>query len=108
MSPSAINADPETTDGVVYATLNFYRELPVGELYPVRKGATVGQARVKFNPHTVPIHDMRSSKKLSIDANGFALVPYTGPQGLEYETFNDDGKVRELVYPEVKELLRKE
>lgn len=63
----------------------------------------IPRSNTENEPHTVAIHDARPvADKVSLDANGFALVPHRSA----VTDFFDDEEVRRVYYPEVERLVR--
>jgi hypothetical protein len=88
----------------VEATLNYFAassEKPV--IYTYEPPPGVSRATGKSEPHSVPIRNARLAGDLSLDRQGFQLVP----QETEVHDFYDPAEVNEIYYPEIELLLKK-
>lgn len=87
---------------VIDTRLNYYLELDKGGSAFVYPG-TAGEKLRKFNTVECQIVDMRSTNEtFTLDANGFQLVQHHSKE----QTFDDDVRVKDLVYRETAEMLR--
>jgi hypothetical protein len=72
--------------------------------YTFEPPAGVPRSNIASEAHHVPIRDMRPlADKLSLDANGFALVGHKSA----VRDFFDEDEVRRVYYPEVEQVLKR-
>jgi hypothetical protein len=83
-----------------YVEANVPYQLSVSEVRP----GTVGARRQKWDDVPTRLTDARDVD-CSLDTNGFQLV--THPSGLQGEDFKDGDKVRDVLYQEVQDIVRK-
>lgn len=93
---------PPQDGKVVNTTLNYY-------LDPAKGGHTRYQIGVsdyfrrKYDPHTVPIHDIRGTEcQFKLDIHGFQHVQHASTE----KDFDDNDQVRRVVYPETEQLIK--
>jgi nitrogen regulatory protein PII-like uncharacterized protein len=59
------------------------------------------------NPQPVVITDLRATDNhFNLHRNGFQFLRYPGAEGVKYDTFEEEDKIKTKVYDEVKDLLK--
>jgi hypothetical protein len=93
----------ETPTHVVNTTLNYYLEPSQGgstSFYP----GTAGNYRRKFNEQAVQVTDLRGSENnFRLDKQGFQVRRHICTE----KDFADEDVVKDVVYKEISELLKK-
>lgn len=87
---------------VVNTTLNYYLDPSKGGHTSYQIGVS-DYYRRKFDTRPVQIHDIRGQEAhFSLDTHGFQHYKHTSAE----KDFDDDDRVRNVVYPEVEQLLK--
>lgn len=87
---------------VVNSTLNYYLDPSKGGHTSYQIGVS-DYYRRKFDPHPVQIHDVRGrEEEFLLDTHGFQHYKHISIE----KDFDDDDRVRKVVYPEVEQLLK--
>lgn len=98
---------PRSTDlppKVIEADINYWLESPTGQPYSVIYPGTAGSRRLEWDTRKVQVTDLRGREdEFDIDKNGFQIVPFT----TEEKAYDDDERIKQSVYPEAVELIRK-
>lgn len=85
----------------VDATVNYYPPDGPKVFYP----GTAGYQRRKFDSRTIPIADIRGAEdNFELERNGFQVVKY---DWTEFPLDAPNDKVKEIVYPETIDMLKK-
>ncbi|KIW94547.1 uncharacterized protein Z519_04523 [Cladophialophora bantiana CBS 173.52] len=91
------------TTHVVQSTLNYYLDPSKGgvkEFYP----STAGAFRRKHDPHPIQIADIGGfEEEFNLDKQGFAILQHE----TEEKQFTDDEEVKERLFSEITELLKR-
>lgn len=96
-------ATSNLTDKVVQTTLNYYLAPKDGGVDSYLTGSAASYRR-KFEEHPAEIHDMRGREgEFTLDRQGFQLHQHKIDLGL----FSNDEKIKQRVYPEIEDLLKK-
>ena len=89
-------------DAAVFTTLNFYLEPSKGGHSSYSVG-TAGYYRRRFDTRSVEIRDIRRiGETVDLNTHGFQLQTHVSGQ----KTFADDARMKDVVYTEVKQLLK--
>lgn len=87
---------------VVTANINYYLEVSQGGTEIIYPGTARDKLR-KFDSTLVKITDLRScDEEFTLDVHGFQFVPHTSVE----KDFDDEGRVKRVVYQETEELLK--
>lgn len=87
---------------VVNSTLNYYLDPSKGGHTSYQIGVS-DYYRRKFDTHPVQIYDVRGREdKFLLDTHGFQHCKHISAE----KNFDNDDQVRDVVYPEVEELLK--
>ena len=93
----------EASTNVVNTTLNYYLDPSQGGTSFFRPG-TAGNYRRKFDERDVEVADLRKSEKsFQLDTHGFEMRKHTSTE----KDFSSEEVVKDVVYKEVAELLKK-
>ena len=100
-------ADVLPTPHNVTTTLNYYA--PIGDEAPFQYVQQPPEGVPKHNlgadPHSTTIHDVRGKEHtVSLDTTGFQFVKHVS----EEKEFLDEGRIKEVYYREVEELVKRE
>lgn len=98
---------PHSTDpppGVIKAEVNYFLEPPAGEPYPIIYPGLVGSRRRKWDVRSVEVNDLRGREnEFEVDTNGFQVVAFATKE----KEYDDDDRIKQEVYPEAEELIKK-
>lgn len=88
---------------VVNTNLNYFLELNEGGTDVIYPGTATDKLR-PLKPVLTPITDLRTSgDEFALDTHGFQFVPHQSAES----TYDDQAKVKSVVYDETAELLKK-
>lgn len=92
----------ELEPSVVKTTLNYYLEPSIGGHDSYQVG-TASYYRRKFDPHDVTINNLRGKEdQFKLDSHGFQHVRHSSAE----RTFDDNERVKSVVYPETEQLIK--
>ena len=96
---------PLPASGVTEGTLLYLVPMPERPYsYTFEPPGGGPRTNAAYEPHTVPIHDLRPlAPELSLDREGFALVETDDA----VRDFTDEGEIRRVLYPETQRIIGK-
>jgi hypothetical protein len=93
----------QTSGGDVETTINYHPAETNGELNTVIPG-TAGSYRRRFDTTPVTIHDIRGHEDdFSLEKQGFQVYKHISSE----KKFEEKDAIKNIMYPEIEELLKK-